>query len=106
MHAIGNNRTSGEVRVEASFATEIEKIQSIDDSIQPEILISANKEELLKNISSNPTIKINKRKSSTNEKEMIKFLKELHDEKEQNKERRHQEKLQLIKELFGSEKKD
>lgn len=106
VNAIGNNRTSGEVRVEVPFATEIEKIQSIDDSIQPEFLISANKEELLKNISSNPTVKINKRKSSTNEKEMVKFLKELHDEKEQNKERRHQEKLQLIKELFGSEKKD
>lgn len=105
-HAISNNKTSGEVKEDVPFQEELEKIKSLDDSVQPEILVSSQNMKVLKPASSsNITAKGIKRKNVSSETGMMQFLKELHAEKERNKERRHQEKLQLIKELFSADKK-
>lgn len=94
------NKTSGSVRENVMFESEINKIKSLDDSLEPELLMSANNLNVLKP-SQTPKTERNK---PSKENSILKCLKEIHQEKEANKERRHQEKLKLIRELFQSEK--
>lgn len=101
--------TKGEVKEDVPFQEELEKIKSLDDSVQLGILVSSQNIKILKPASSSSRSNIPakgiKRKSVSSETGMIQFLKELHAEKERNKGRRHQEKLQLIKELFSADNK-
>lgn len=101
--------TKGEVKEDVPFQEELEKIKSLDDSVQLGILVSSQNIKILKPASSSSRSNIPakgiKRKSVSSGTGMIQFLKELHAEKERNKGRRHQEKLQLIKELFSADNK-
>lgn len=112
--AVENNRKSGSSREEVPFEEELREIGKADDSIEPEVLRSAKsviypKKPLLEIISSDKDSNITdvreniedspsrkKRKLSNEEKKQ-----ELFKQKEEAKERRHQEKLQLLKELFN-----
>lgn len=101
--------TKGEVKEDVPFQEKLEKIKSLDDSVQLGILVSSQNIKILKPASSSSRSNIPakgiKRKSVSSGTGMIQFLKELHAEKERNKGRRHQEKLQLIKELFSADNK-
>lgn len=112
--AVENNCKSGSSREEVPFEEELRKIAHSDDSIEPEVLRSARSvkypklnapeipekiynTDLAKHaIDGSPKAKKSKR---TNEEIRI----ELFEKKEAAKERRHKEKLNLIRELFAKE---
>ncbi|XP_024873272.1 uncharacterized protein LOC112455506 [Temnothorax curvispinosus] len=116
--AVENNRKSGSSREEVPFEEELREISQADDSIEPEVLRSAKsvkypKRPLLTIISDKDSNIINvdenakdsspkrKHKLSNEERKL-----ELFKEKEEAKERRHQEKLQLLRELFSKKESD
>ncbi|XP_031350885.1 uncharacterized protein LOC116176441 [Photinus pyralis] len=118
--AVDNNNRSGRSYIGVPFQEELDKICRQDDSIIPNILRSEQQVEFQKEDSSNeqytpqsssiddvlpaspasasdratPSLMSKKRKQSTSSKDILTFLKE----KETNKERRHQEKLQILQE--------
>ncbi|XP_077269098.1 uncharacterized protein LOC143901035 [Temnothorax americanus] len=113
--AVENNCKSGSSREEVPFEEELRKIAHSDDSIEPEVLRSAKivkypklnnapeiSEKMCKTdfakyaIDGSPKAKKCKR---TNEEIRI----ELFEKKEAAKEKRHKEKLDLIRELFAKE---
>lgn len=114
-----NNHKSGSSREEVPFEEELREIGQADDSIEPEVLRSAKsvkypKKPLLEIISSDKDSNITnvmgnvkdsppkkKFKLSNEEKKL-----ELFKQKEEAKERRHQEKLQLLRELFSKKESD
>lgn len=112
--AVENNRKSGSSREEVPFEEELREIGKADDSIEPEVLRSAKsviypKKPLLEIISSDNDSNITdvrenikdspprKKSKLSNEERKLELFKQ----KEEAKERRHQEKLQLLKELFN-----
>lgn len=112
--AVENNHKSGNSREEVPFEEELTEISQADDSIEPEVLRSAKsvkylKKPLVEIISSDQdsnTIDVRKNIKDSPPKKKFKFSNEerkleLFKQKEDAKERRHQEKLQLLKELFG-----
>ncbi|KAF5307597.1 hypothetical protein FQR65_LT18377 [Abscondita terminalis] len=110
--AVENNRKSGSSREEVPFETELREISNLDDSIEPEVLRSAKsvsypKQSVQKTISSDEdshstdNSQPKKRKLGIEERKL-----ELFKQKEEAKERRHQEKLQLLRELFGKKQTD
>lgn len=118
--AVENNRKSGSSREEVPFEEELREIGQADDSIEPEVLRSAKsvkypKKPLLEIISfqnqnSNITDVRNNVKDSppknkyklSNEERKLELFKQ----KEEAKEKRHQEKLQLLRELFSKKEND
>nr|CAI5817679.1 unnamed protein product [Callosobruchus analis] len=105
------NKKSGNVRMSLQYEAEISKIKGIDDSIEPEILMDithttksmkSNSENL--NERSQPsTLKYDpgmKKKKKT----LIDVMLSIHKEKEENKERRHKEKLALLENYVGNKK--
>lgn len=103
-NCVTHNRKSGEIREEVEYETEINKIKSIDDSVEPEIMMdikkTVTKEVVPKDKKEDKGVK---RKNP--EDDFVTVLTKIHDEKEKNKERRHREKMELIKQLMkGNEK--
>lgn len=109
--AIENNSKSGSSREEVPFEEQLSKIAHSDDSIQPEVLRSAktvkypklDDASMSKEICKSPTtddtessVEIKKARKTNQEKRW-----EYYEKKEAAKERRHQEKLDLIRELFA-----
>ncbi|XP_018393358.1 PREDICTED: uncharacterized protein LOC108772335 [Cyphomyrmex costatus] len=111
--AVENNHKSGNSREKVPFEEELREISQADDSIEPEVLRSAQSVKYLKEAFSR---KLSGEDSNTTDesknvkyslpKKRCKFSNEerkleLFKQKEEAKERKHQEKLQLLKELFG-----
>lgn len=102
-NATVNNHQSGSKRTKIEFEEELNKIASKDDSIEPEILKDQNSTiQVHKDI-----IKAENKKSvsltdvfNKAQEAKLKQRDQQHKEREDNKERRHQEKLQLLKDLF------
>ena len=118
--AVENNKKSGSSLQEVPFEEELREISQVDDSIEPEVLrsaksvkypknplleISSNKDSniIVKNIKENVEdfLPPKKCKRSNEEKKL-----ELFKQKEEAKERRHQEKLQLLRELFNKKESE
>lgn len=87
-----NNSASGSKRVKVNFEDEIRKIATIDDSVDPEILQSANKVKI--NIKNNESIIKKERKRHLNVRDTLLWI---HKEKEAKKQARHEEKMTLLK---------
>lgn len=114
--AVENNRKSGSSREEVPFEEELSEISKADDSIKPEVLRSAKsvkypKKSVVEIISSDKDFNITDIKENINNSPKKKSKMsceerklELFKQKEEAKERRHQEKLQVLRELFN--KKD
>ncbi|XP_024890293.1 uncharacterized protein LOC112466437 [Temnothorax curvispinosus] len=101
-----NNSTSGSKRVKVSFENEIKQIASKDDSIEPKVLQSANKfvvnvKSKVKSSSEAEISKIIKNKKTKSS--LIETLVEIHKEKENKKQERHEEKMRLLKSFFEKE---
>lgn len=97
-----HNRTSGNNKRPFDYETEFMIIQSADDSVEPEVLCGIGQ------IATKSTD--NKRKSqdfaSTSDnckkpKHVSILLEELYERKEEQKERRHKEKLEVLRELLS-----
>jgi len=117
--AVENNHKSGSSREEVQYEEELRQIAQVDDSIEPEILRSAksvkypkkplhetislqsnsNITDLKKNMKDSPP---KKKFRPSNEDRKIELFKQ----KEEAKERRHQEKLLLLRELFSKKQND
>lgn len=116
--AVENNRKSGSSREEVPFEEELREIGQADDSIEPEVLRSAKsvkypKKPLLEITSSNEDsitdVRENvkdpppkKKCKLSNEERKLELFKQ----KEETKERRHQEKLQFLRELFNKKESE
>lgn len=106
--AVDNNRKSGAERMEIPYEKELNKIACIDDSIEPEIMGTASgitiikkskdKEECVTPSTSTELTPRAKRRVKTIQETLL----EIHEKKEESKERRHKEKLDFIKKLFSS----
>ncbi|CAH1154409.1 unnamed protein product [Phaedon cochleariae] len=100
--AVENNRRTGSSRMDIPFEEELNKISSLDDSIEPEVLGTAQNIQVLKPIQKeNITPSVSQSiKPVRKHKSIHETLIEIHKQKEDAKERRHKEKLELIRELF------
>lgn len=95
-----NNQQSGAKRVKVEFEEELNKIKAIDDSLEPEIMQSPGKlivksnENVPKNFEeeSSSSFKKKKKTMSINE-----TLWQIQTDKEEKREKRHKEKLELLK---------
>ncbi|CAH1102965.1 unnamed protein product [Psylliodes chrysocephalus] len=115
--AVENNIKTGSLRQIVPYEFELNKIGALDDSIEPEVLGSASGIRILKPIhnmpvdaESLPSTSKQETSISYNRKRPVLKLKKrdtlsqtltlIHKEKEESRERRHKEKLELLKELF------
>lgn len=107
-NAVDNNRTSGMKRIKIAYEQEINKISSIDDSIEPEIL--QDQSNISKKVVGTSKTEIKRMKSGKDT--FLEYFKKFnedrklerekyHKEKEENKNKRHKEKLELLKEFFN-----
>lgn len=92
---IDNNRSTGASRMDDEYEEEWKEITNNDDSILPEVLRSAKTVVINKKDCLEPKQK--KKRTDNNETMLLNFLKE----KEIAKERRHNEKMNLLKSLLG-----
>lgn len=90
--AVEHNSRSGNSRQQVPFEDELSKISANDDSIEPEVLASAKRFKYLKPVPS----KTSSDKKMSNQELIIK----LHEEKEAAKEKRHNDKIKVLTELF------
>ena len=110
--AVENNNKSGSSREEVPFEKELSQMSKLDDSIEPEVLRSANSVKYPKQ----PLRDINKLSTSSDTIEAIGYTPpkkksksledrkiELFELKMEAKERRHKEKLNLLRELFSKD---
>lgn len=98
--AVSNNHTSGAKRIRVDYEEELSKIAKIDDNIEPEVLKDQTTTIVNKKIEETKRKHVAEAYEAINKQKMD-LKKKLHDEKEQNKERRHEEKMQLLKELIN-----
>lgn len=120
--AIDNNSQSGAVRMDVPYEQEIAKIAALDDSIEPEILRSSSGLNILKNkdvpstsstlgiiqsgIKTKRDVGIMERDQTlvspktSRTKSIQDTMLEIHRQKEESRERRHREKLELIRDIF------
>lgn len=91
--SINNNGTSGNVREPIEFEEELNAIKAIDDSLQPEILRGVGRTKVAEK---NQIMRKAKPKMS-----VIDKLEEFHRKREEAKQKRHEEKLDLIKQIFN-----
>ncbi|XP_046805180.1 uncharacterized protein LOC124419486 [Lucilia cuprina] len=98
--AVENNKSSGSKRKSIDFEEELNKISSMDDSIEPEVQISSQK-----------FLKVEKKDIKKTEETKIKkktiqeTLIEIAEKKEEAKERRHQEKMALLQKVLEAKNK-
>lgn len=92
---IDNNRSTGSSRMDDAYENEWNNITKQDDSILPEVLRSAK--TVVINKKNNPELFPKKPKTDSAQQMLLNYLKE----KEIAKERRHKEKMDLLKSLFN-----
>lgn len=99
-----NNSTSGSKRVKVSFENEIKRIAAKDDSVEPEVLQSANNIVVnVKNNNVSQTLNTIKKKAKCS---ILETLVDIHKEKETKKQERHEEKMRLLKSFLEKENVD
>lgn len=112
--AVDNNHTTGASRINIPFEEEVSKISALDDSIEPEVLRSSagglkllkpadthkNIYDLPSTSSDSPEHKRKKKLKCDRGKTIQETLVNIHQEKEEARERRHQEKMALLNELL------
>lgn len=89
-----NNNKTGSSRINIDFEQEISKIASIDDSIEPEVLCNPSVMQIKESFNYKEKKLISKSKSLTT------TLWEIHEAKEESKNRRLKENLNFLKLLF------
>lgn len=92
---VNNNKSTGAARMDDEYENEWKQITNKDDSIIPEVMRSTkvvviNKKDITES-------KPKKMKTDSSQLMLLKFLKE----KEESKERRHQEKMELIRSILN-----
>lgn len=97
--AVVNNNRTGASRVSVPYETEVNRIAALDDSIEPEVLRSANDITYLKSTESVEPPKKRLKKLKTIQETLV----EIYTKKEENKERRHKEKMELLLKLINKE---
>lgn len=101
-----NNKRSGSEKCNIDFEEEFELINSIDDSIEPDICFGIGQHTIKKRkidtLSSEEEVERKVQKSPN----ILTVLQDIQDEKERQKERRHKEKLEVLRELFSTNNKD
>jgi len=90
-----NNKKSGASRQTVQFDDEIRKIASIDDTVIPEVLQSAN----ICTINEKPNGKVLS-KSKLKKETLNETIIRLHEIREANKKARHEEKMAFLREVF------
>ncbi|CAL1672959.1 unnamed protein product [Lasius platythorax] len=96
-----NNSTSGSKRVKVSFENEIKRIAAKDDSVEPEVLQSAN--NVVVNVKNTNLSKAPNTIRKKKAKSILETLVEIHNEKETKKQERHEEKMRLLKGFLEKE---
>lgn len=92
---VNNNKSTGAARMDDEYENEWKQITNKDDSIIPEVMRSTkvvviNKKDITES-------KPKKMKTDSSQLMLLKCLKE----KEESKERRHQEKMELIRSILN-----
>ncbi|XP_077280547.1 uncharacterized protein LOC143907580 [Temnothorax americanus] len=103
--AVENNSGSGNSRQDVPFEEELHKIASTDDSIEPEVVRTATGVKRFKKSDVSVEIK----NSSPGNKKTVSIaekLEELHEKTETAREKRHQEKMALIRELWSGRQRN
>lgn len=125
--AVDNNRKSGNTRIDVEFENELNKIAALDDSIEPEVLRGVNYDQIKdaaetsaktlsppakkrwqqsKKSSSemlrHTLLEIDQRRTNREEEKKERELAKAEREalKEANKQKRHEEKMQLMQLIF------
>lgn len=92
---VDNNRSTGAARMDDEYENEWKQITNKDDSIIPEVMRSTKVVVINKKDYTEPKPK--KIKTDSTQTMLLKFLKD----KEESKERRHQEKMELIRSILN-----
>lgn len=99
MQSVSGNQQSGAKRTKVEFEDELNKIKAIDDSVEPEILqgpgklIEKHKEKIMnKENTINCTVEKTRKKKSISE-----TLLQIQNDKEEKREKRHKEKLEILR---------
>lgn len=104
--AVTHNRQSGNDAMVVPYQEEMDNIRKIDDSVQPEVLVTVGNSKRLKMSSETPKAKEGSECHAKKiEDPLLALYRELQEKKEENKERRHQEKLKCFSE-YCLKKKD
>lgn len=99
--SVRNNQQSGAKRTKVEFEEELNKIKTIDDSLEPEVLqgpgkiIEKDKENVAMDYAVQKLTKDKKKKMSINE-----TLLHIQKDKEERRERRHIEKLEVLRDFM------
>lgn len=99
--SVRNNQQSGAKRTKVEFEEELNKIKTIDDSLEPEVLqgpgkiIAKDKENVAMDYAVQKLTKDKKKKMSINE-----TLLHIQKDKEERRERRHIEKLEVLRDFI------
>ncbi|XP_033219803.1 uncharacterized protein LOC117174636 [Belonocnema kinseyi] len=104
--ALKHNSTTGNSRKVIEFEEELNQLRQIDDSFQPEVLMSAERMELQ---AKDKPIKTESNKKRARPSEIILQMHEeretnkrmRYEEREQKKKDRHEEKMQLLRQLIN-----
>lgn len=119
-NAMLDNKVSGNIPHEVPYEDEFEEIKSIDDSLKPEVLVGVNHMKMNKNIEVNmDSIKSDTYDTSDSERQdyekprkrlksnsLEQVLRDISATAEENRERRHKEKCELLISLLGKTTKD
>lgn len=102
--SVKNNQQSGAKRMKVEYEEELEKIKAIDDSLEPEVLLSPGKiiEKNKENIVTDCKTQKARKKISISE-----TLLQIQKDKEEKRERRHAEKLEILRncmKMFSKQK--
>lgn len=92
-----NNNKTGSYRINIEFEQEVLKIALIDDSIEPEVLCNSSVMQIKK------SFECKEKKVMTKSKSLATTLWEIHEAKEEAKNRRLKEKLDFLKLLFDQQ---
>ncbi|CAL1671798.1 unnamed protein product [Lasius platythorax] len=115
INALSNNKVSGNTPTEVPYGSEFEEIKSIDDSVQPEVLVGVNQIKMnkttkvgssSKNFDRLDDIEYEKPQKRLKSNSIEQVLREISATAEENRDRRHKEKCDLLISLLGKSKRD
>ncbi|XP_025265808.1 uncharacterized protein LOC112638393 [Camponotus floridanus] len=103
--AVNNNNSTGRNRITVLYEAELSEIATKDDSILPEVLMGTKRtilnkktpdNSLLENINDNDEKQSKIKRKKKEDTSINNILKEAYAKKEEGKERRHKEKMELL----------
>ncbi|XP_024868671.1 uncharacterized protein LOC112452613 isoform X2 [Temnothorax curvispinosus] len=97
MQSVRSNQQSGAKRTRVDFEEELNKIKAIDDSLEPEVMQGPGKiiEKQQENIAMDP--KVTKSQKAPKKMSISETLLRIQKDKEKKRERRHTEKLDILR---------